>query len=108
MKLPHGCCHACRSRFQWKPSWANCWRISAAGGGANELQDGAPEPMAQLAIGATHAVGLSLAAVDLFDLGESLAVIEVNSNPMIATLEEGGRWDLIAEIWSANIEAALR
>lgn len=80
----------------------------AAGGGANELRDGAPEAMAQLAISATRAVGLSLAAVDLFDLGESLAVIEVNSNPMIATLEEGGRWDLIAEIWTANIEAALR
>jgi D-alanine-D-alanine ligase-like ATP-grasp enzyme len=80
----------------------------AAGGGANELRDGAPDAMANLAISATKAVGLSLAAVDLFDLGESLSVIEVNSNPMIATLEEGGRWDLIAEIWRANIEAALR
>jgi len=80
----------------------------AAGGGANDLRDGAPEAMAHLAISATHAVGLSLAAVDLFDLGESLAVIEVNSNPMIATLEESGRWDLIIEIWRANFEAALR
>lgn len=80
----------------------------AAGGGANELRDGAPDAMADLAISATKAVGLSLAAVDLFDLGDGLAVIEVNSNPMIATLEEGGRWDLIAEIWRANIEAALR
>lgn len=80
----------------------------AAGGGANELRDGAPEAMAHLAISATHAVGLALAAVDLFDLGESFAVIEVNSNPMIATLEESGRWDLITEIWRANFEAALR
>ena len=27
--------------------------------------------------------------------GGDLAVIEVNSNPMIATLEDNGRWDLI-------------
>ncbi len=80
----------------------------AAGGGVNELRDGAQEAMAQLAMAATNAIGLSLAAVDLFDLGDSLAVIEVNSNPMIATLEEGGRWDLITEIWSANFEMALR
>jgi glutathione synthase/RimK-type ligase-like ATP-grasp enzyme len=83
----------------------------AAGGGANELRDGAPATMAQLAIAAAAAVGLSLAAVDLFDLsgdGANLSVIEVNSNPMIATLEDNGRWDLIIEIWRANFEAALR
>jgi hypothetical protein len=47
----------------------------------------------------------------LFDLsgdGSDLAVIEVNSNPMIATLEDQGRWDLIETIWRANIDAALR
>ena len=80
----------------------------ATGGGANGVRDGAPAPMARLAIGAAQAVGLSLAAVDLFDLGEDLAVIEVNSNPMIATLEDAGRWDLIIEIWRANFDAALR
>ncbi len=80
----------------------------AAGGGAHGLRDGAPEPMARLAIGAANAIGLSLAAVDLFDLGDELVVIEVNSNPMIATLEDAGRWDLITEIWRANFAAALR
>ncbi len=80
----------------------------AAGGGANDLRDGAPEPMAQLAINAAHAVGLSLAAVDLFKMEENFVVIEVNSNPMIATLEESGRWDLIIEIWRANFKVALR
>lgn len=83
----------------------------AAGGGANGLRDGAPETMARVAIQAADSIGLSLAAVDLFDLsgdGTELAVIEVNSNPMIATLEENGRWDLIIEIWRANFEAALR
>lgn len=83
----------------------------AAGGGAHGLRDGAQDPMARVAIQAARAIGLSLAAVDLFDLsgdGAELAVIEVNSNPMIATLEESGRWDLITEIWRANFEAALR
>lgn len=81
----------------------------AAGGGANGLRDGAPEPMARLAVAAAAAIGLKLAAVDLFDLGEQgLVVIEVNSNPMIATLEDHGRWDLIETIWRANIKAALR
>ena len=41
------------------------------------------------------------------DLSE-LVVIEVNSNPMIKTLEDHGRWDLIDAIWRANFDAALR
>jgi glutathione synthase/RimK-type ligase-like ATP-grasp enzyme len=58
---------------------------------------------------AAEAIGLELAAVDLFDLGGAgLAVIEVNSNPMIATLEDHDRWDLIIEIWRANFEAAFK
>lgn len=83
----------------------------AAGGGADGVQDGAPEAMARVAVAAAEAVGLRLAAVDLFDLsgdGADLAVIEVNSNPMIATLEDAGRWDLIIEIWRENFEAAFR
>jgi hypothetical protein len=44
----------------------------------------------------------------VFDVDGALQVIEVNSNPMIATLEERGRWDLIETIWRANIAAALR
>jgi glutathione synthase/RimK-type ligase-like ATP-grasp enzyme len=85
----------------------------AAGGGAADLRDGASAPMARLALAAAKAVGLRLAAVDMFDVspsgdGSDLVVIEVNSNPMIATLEEAGRWDLIIEIWKANFAAALR
>jgi cyanophycin synthetase len=83
----------------------------AAGGGANAVSDGAPAPLAQLAVDAARAIGLSLAAVDIFalagDLSE-LSVIEVNSNPMIGTLEDYQRWDLIIEIWKANFAAALR
>jgi glutathione synthase/RimK-type ligase-like ATP-grasp enzyme len=80
----------------------------AAGGGANGLRDGAPKAMADAAIAATEAIGLSLAAVDLFDCQEGFVVIEVNSNPMIATLEDHSRWDLIETIWRANFDAALR
>jgi glutathione synthase/RimK-type ligase-like ATP-grasp enzyme len=85
----------------------------SAGGGSANLADGAPAPLAQLAIKAADALGLKLAGVDIFDvspahdLGE-LVIIEVNSNPMIATLEDHNRWDLIDTIWRANFEAALR
>jgi D-alanine-D-alanine ligase-like ATP-grasp enzyme len=85
----------------------------AAGGGACELRDGAFAPMAQLALAAVRALGLRLAGVDMFDVsaasdGSALVLIEVNSNPMIATLEEHGRWDLIVEIWRANFTATLK
>lgn len=83
----------------------------AAGGGAYALSDQPCAPMAQLAVDAAAAVDLKLAAVDMFDVagdGSDLVVIEVNSNPMIATLEEQGRWDLISEIWRANFAAALK
>jgi len=83
----------------------------AAGGGASALRDGASENLERIALAATDAMSLRLAGVDIFDLsgdGRDLAVIEVNSNPMIATLEDHGRWDLIEAIWRANFEAALR
>jgi glutathione synthase/RimK-type ligase-like ATP-grasp enzyme len=85
----------------------------AAGGGASALRDGAPPELARIAVAAASALDLRLAAVDLFDcspVGDltDLIVIEVNSNPMIATLEDHNRWDLIAEIWRANFAAALR
>lgn len=83
----------------------------SAGGAASALKDGAPRALADIAINAARAVGLSLAAVDIFDVGDDQTnptVIEVNSNPMIATLEDHGRWDLIEAIWRANFEAALR
>jgi cyanophycin synthetase len=85
----------------------------SAGGGSAELVDGAPAPLAQLAIGAAGALGLRLAGVDIFDVSAArdlsdLVVIEANSNPMIATLEDHSRWDLIDEIWRANFAVALR
>jgi glutathione synthase/RimK-type ligase-like ATP-grasp enzyme len=85
----------------------------AAGGSAEALREGAPAPLAELARAAANAVGLRLAAIDIFDRSATgdlsdLLVIEVNSNPMIATLEDHGRWDLIELIWRANFAAALK
>jgi len=81
----------------------------AAGGGAAALQSGARDDLAALALAAADTLGLALAGVDIFDIADTgPAVIEVNSNPMIATLEDNQRWDLIETIWRANFEAALR
>lgn len=81
----------------------------AAGGGATALQNGARSDLAALALAAADTLGLALAGVDIFDSAETgPAVIEINSNPMIATLEDHQRWDLIEAIWRANFEAALR
>lgn len=84
----------------------------SAGGHASALQDGAPKALSALALAACEALGLGLAGVDIFDLSPHrdlsvLSVIEVNSNPMIQTLEDHDRWDLITAIWRANFEAGL-
>jgi glutathione synthase/RimK-type ligase-like ATP-grasp enzyme len=80
----------------------------AAGGGGEALSDAAPQALGALALSAASALGLGFAAVDMFDAEPGPMVIEVNSNPMIATLEEHGRWDLIHAIWRANFNVALR
>jgi glutathione synthase/RimK-type ligase-like ATP-grasp enzyme len=82
------------------------------GGGAENFQEGAPAPLAELARAAAQALGLSLAGVDLFDVSpgrdlSQLVVIELNANPAVETLEDVGRWDLIETIWRANFDAAL-
>ena len=56
-----------------------------------------------MARNAARALGLRVAAVDLFtDIGgeqNAIRVIEVNSNPSIRLLENSGRGDLILQIW---------
>lgn len=85
----------------------------AAGGGATDVREGAPRELAELAIAASSLMGLGLAGIDIFDVSpkrdlSALQIIEVNSNPMIKTLEDHGRWDLIEAVWRANFDAALR
>ena len=62
-----------------------------------------------LARTAARAVGLRVAAIDLFtdidgNAGAS-QVIEVNSNPSIRLLEQSGRGDLILKIWHHTLSA---
>jgi glutathione synthase/RimK-type ligase-like ATP-grasp enzyme len=81
----------------------------SAGGGASEFREGADEELAALALSATRALRLRIAGVDMFAPPDRAPfVIEVNSNPMIATLEDHSRWDLIETIWRANFDAALQ
>lgn len=81
----------------------------SAGGGSSGFRDGAAKPLEALALAASEALGLTLAAVDMFWPADGAPiVIEVNSNPMLATLEDNNRWDLIETIWRANFDAALR
>lgn len=85
----------------------------ALGGGASKPETSIPPALLDLAIASARALDLELAGVDLFDISPArdlsdLRVIEVNSNPMIYTLEEYGRWDLILEIWRENFMRALK
>ena len=62
-----------------------------------------------LAKKAARALGLRVAAIDLFtDIGGdpgAIRVIEVNSNPSIRLLEQSGRGDLILKIWRHTFSA---
>lgn len=80
----------------------------ALGGRGSAPETEIPAPFAQLARACAKALGLQLAAIDLFDTPDGPVVIEVNANPAIHTLEDHGRWDLIEAIWRANFEAALK
>jgi glutathione synthase/RimK-type ligase-like ATP-grasp enzyme len=58
---------------------------------------------------AARALGLRVAAVDLFtDIGgdpDAVRIIEVNSNPSIRLLEDLERGDLILKIWRHTFSA---
>ena len=62
-----------------------------------------------LARQAARALGLRVAAVDMFvDIGgepDAIEIIEVNSNPSIRLLEESDRGDLILKIWHHTFSA---
>jgi len=62
-----------------------------------------------LAQAAARALGLRVAAVDLFvDIGgegDAIRIIEVNANPSIRLLEQSDRADLILKIWRHTFSA---
>jgi glutathione synthase/RimK-type ligase-like ATP-grasp enzyme len=67
------------------------------------------ETAVALARQAARALGLRVAAIDMFvDIGgdpDAIEVIEVNSNPAIRLLEDSNRGDLILKIWRHTFSA---
>jgi hypothetical protein len=89
--------------------WEIPGRMNLSAGGTMVLEETRSDAVSALARNAAHALGLRVAAVDLFtdiagEAGAS-AVIEVNSNPSIRLLEESGRPDLILKIWRHTFSA---
>jgi hypothetical protein len=84
-------------------------RMNLSAGGKMVLADAPSEKAIMLARQAARALGLRVAAVDMFiDIGgaaDAMEVIEVNSNPSIRLLEDSGRGDLILKIWRHTFSA---
>ena len=89
--------------------WDIPGRMNLSAGGTMVLGAPASDATFTLATTAARALGLRVAAVDMFtDIGgdpEAMRVIEVNSNPSIRLLEQSGRSDLILKIWHHTFSA---
>ena len=89
--------------------WEIPGRMNLSAGGTMMLETPASQAAFAVARKAAHALGLRVAAVDLFAAigndADALAVIEVNANPSIRLLEESGRDDLILSIWRHTFSA---
>ena len=89
--------------------WDIPGRMNLSAGGTMVLEAPPSEAAFTLARKAARALGLRVAAVDLFtDIGgdpDAMRVIEVNSNPSIRLLEQSGRGDLILKIWHHTFSA---
>jgi D-alanine-D-alanine ligase-like ATP-grasp enzyme len=83
--------------------WDLPGRMNLSAGGTMVLEAPRSEASLILAKNAAQALGLRVAAVDMFtDIAgdpEATGVIEVNSSPSIRLLEQSGRSDLILKIW---------
>ncbi len=89
--------------------WDIPGRMNLSVGGTLVLEAPPSDAALTLAKKAARALGLRVAAVDMFtDIGgdpDAIGVIEVNSNPSIRLLEESGRSDLILKIWRHTFSA---
>ena len=89
--------------------WEIPGRMNLSAGGAMVLEAPPSEAAPALARKAARALGLRVAAIDLFTgIGgdaSAMQVIEVNSNPSIRLLEQSGRGDLILKIWHHTFAA---
>jgi glutathione synthase/RimK-type ligase-like ATP-grasp enzyme len=84
-------------------------RMNLSAGGTMVLEAPPSQGAVQMAMQAVRALGLRVAAVDMFVSigGEAgvMKIIEVNSNPSIRLLEESDRSDLILKIWHHTFSA---
>jgi D-alanine-D-alanine ligase-like ATP-grasp enzyme len=84
-------------------------RMNLSAGGTMVLETTHCDAASTLARKAARALGLRVAAVDMFaEIGgdpEAMRIIEVNSNPSIRLLEQSGRGDLILKIWRHTFSA---
>jgi len=84
-------------------------RMNLSAGGTMVLEPQPSAKVVELARAATRALGLRVAAVDMFaGTGgdpDAMTVIEVNSNPSVRLLEQSGRGDLILKIWHHTFSA---
>jgi hypothetical protein len=83
--------------------WQLPGRMNLSAGGTMVLEAPPSDAAFTLARRAARALGLRVAAVDMFaEIAgdpEAIRVIEVNANPSIRLLEQSGRDDLILKIW---------
>jgi len=89
--------------------WDIPGRMNLSAGGTMVLEAPPSAKAVAQAQAATRALGLRVAAVDLFagirGDPDGMTVIEVNSNPSIRLLEQSGRGDLILKIWHHTFSA---
>jgi D-alanine-D-alanine ligase-like ATP-grasp enzyme len=89
--------------------WDIPGRMNLSAGGTMVLEAPRSPAVFTLARSAARALGLRVAAVDMFtDIGgetDAIRVIEVNANPSIRLLEESARGDLILKIWHHTFSA---
>jgi hypothetical protein len=89
--------------------WEIPGRMNLSAGGTMVLEAPPSQAAVALARKAARALGLRVAAVDLFtDIAgdpEAMAVIELNANPSIRLLELSDRADLILKIWHHTFSA---
>ena len=89
--------------------WEITGRMNLSAGGTMVLEPPRSDAALALARKAVQALGLRVAAVDLFSEidgdAAALRVIEVNANPSIQLLEDSDRGDLILKIWRHTFSA---
>jgi D-alanine-D-alanine ligase-like ATP-grasp enzyme len=89
--------------------WEIPGRMNLSAGGTMVLEAPRSEAALTQARKAVRALGLRVAAVDMFtDVGgdpDAIRVIEVNSSPSIRLLEQSERSDLILKIWHHTFSA---